>query len=140
MNDTLRAAALIAALTTTGCFVTRTETGAIGVGPELEQHQWFAGWGSLRLGDDAGHECGDAGLASSESGLGLGDLVIDGALAIAAGLVGGAVCPLPDRPTTADATGFATCTTLFSGLGPALLARKTVRYRCAARSATVTER
>ncbi|MCE9575648.1 MAG: hypothetical protein K8W52_21030 [Deltaproteobacteria bacterium] len=129
----MRIAAAAIAITAPACFVTSTRTGALGAGPELEDHQWFTGWGAMRLGRAAGDECGTAGLASSESGLGIGDLLIDGALAIATGVVGSAVCPLPDRPSTGDATTYAACTSLFSGLGPVLLARKTVRYRCAAR-------
>jgi hypothetical protein len=128
----MRSFAIIVALATPACFVTSTETSSAGVGPEIEHHQWFTGWGAVRLGGPAGGECG-AGLASSESGLGVGDLLIDGALALVAGLAGGALCPLPDQPTSGEATSYAACTSLFAGLGPALLARKTVRYRCAQR-------
>jgi hypothetical protein len=124
---------MILLLALSGCFVTSTETGAAGVGPEIDQHQWFTGWGAVRLSDPAGAECGSGGLARSESGVGAGDLLLDGALAIVTGVVGSMVCPLPDQPTTGDATIYASCTSLFAGLGPALLARKTVHYRCAAR-------
>jgi hypothetical protein len=122
---------LLLVLGLTGCFVTSTETGAAGEGPDIDQHQWFTGWGSVRLSDAAGAEC-SGGLARVDSGIGLGDLVIDGALAVVTGFVGTMVCPLPDHPTTTDATTYASCTALFSGLGPVLLARKTVRYRCLA--------
>jgi hypothetical protein len=115
-----------------GCFVTSTETGAIATGPEIDQHQWFTGWGAVRLSDTAGSECA-GGLAHVESGLGVGDLFIDGALAVLTGVVGGMLCPLGDAPTTSDATRYASCTALFSGLGPAVIARKTVSYRCAVR-------
>jgi hypothetical protein len=120
------------ALALCGCFVTSTETGVVGAEPEIEQHQWFTGWGAVRLSEAAGAECG-GGLARVDSGLGVGDLLIDGALAVLTGVAGSIVCPLPDHPTTTDATTYASCTALFSGLGPALIARKTVSYRCAAR-------
>ena len=118
------------ALILSGCFVTSTESGGVGTGPEVEQHQWFTGYGAVRLSEAAGSEC-HGGLASAESGLGAGDLMIDGALAVLTGVVGSLVCPLPAMPTTGEATTYASCTALFSGLGPALLARKTVAYRCA---------
>ena len=120
----------VLAVVLSGCFVTSTQSGVVGEGPEIEQHQWFTGWGAVRLSDEAGSEC-RGGLARSESGLGIADLIIDGAFAVATGVVGSVVCPLPAMPTTSDATTYATCTAFFSALGPALLSRKSVAYRCA---------
>lgn len=127
MQDKVCAAAL-SALLLGGCYTT-----AVGnphaPGRSYDDRQWFTLFGLVQLSDEAGRECAQ-GVAYVESKQAASDVGITIGLWFASALVGAAVCELPDNPTGEEAANYSSCVSAMTTLGPAMLASRTVEYRC----------
>lgn len=118
-------ACLVAA---TGCY--KTEIRSPQTPREQAVHydrQWFTIGGLVGLSGPAGDECGSRGIARSESKMGGADILINLGLVVAGAVVGASVCD-PDG----DAEEYSSCVSLTTGLGPFLLATRTLEYECVA--------
>lgn len=112
-----------------GCYRTVVSSpGAISVGPEHTQRQWFTVGGLVPLSETAGTECGEAGLAYAESQMGITDVVINVGLGVAGGLLGGISCDASAEPEI-----YAACVQGAAAMLPFLFSARTVKYACASR-------
>jgi hypothetical protein len=115
----------------TGCFTTVIRPpGAVVGGPTYNDRQWFTLAGLVPLSSPAGYECGSAGLSYAESSQSFVDVLLNIGLAVGGGLIGAAVCPLPDKPTADESRQYSICTAGFAGLVPFLVSSRTVTYGC----------
>jgi hypothetical protein len=124
-----RSAVALITLLLSGCYTTKIYTGAIPVGPEHSDRQWFTLGGLASLSDPTGQQC-PAGIARAESELAGFDVLINIGLAVA-GAIGGAVACNSSGEATQSA-----CSSAGAGLVPFLLASRTVRYTCTGPAAT----
>lgn len=114
------------ALSTGGCYRTKTATRATPAAVEHEHRQWFTIAGLVPITGAAGSECGEAGMASSDSRLAGMDVLINIGLAVGGSLLGSGICD-----SDAEPAAYATCISSVGSLVPFLLGSRTVSYRCA---------
>lgn len=112
-----------------GCHRTVVSSpGVIPTGIEHEQRQWFTVGGLVSLSAPAGEECGRAGLAYAESQMTVTDVVINVAMGLAGGVLGGVSCDTSGAPEV-----YAACVQAAATMLPFLFSTRTVKYACAAR-------
>ncbi len=122
------AAALVATLLG-GCYHTLVVTSAT-PGPTVEDRQWFLLSGLVSLSAPVGKECSSVAFAESE--IGVVDFLISAGLTIVGGIVGAAVCPLPDNATSGESREYGACVSGVASFGAFIFGTRTVRYACAA--------
>ncbi len=126
MRNTMSFAFLGLLGTATGCFHTKTSTGAPMGAQEYEDRQWFTLAGLVPLSSPAGGECGPQGMAMSDSRLSGMDVLILIGLSVAGTVAGTSLC-------SKDAAGNVNvgCAVGVGNLVPLLIGSRTVTYHCA---------
>lgn len=118
--------AFFLSFTVAGCFTTSLVARDTRVAPtEHEHRQWFTLAGAVALSEPVGEECARTGVATAYSESATLDVLLSIGLAVAGGALATQSCKQEDPSARAS------CVSLLTGVGPLLLASRTVRYHCA---------